>query len=93
MPRRPHRAVAVDGKTLRGSGHPNPQVHLLAAMDHTTGGILGQSDVDHTTNEVARFRPLLDRLDSPIAWSPPTRSTHNVSTPSGWSPPSTPLAC
>jgi hypothetical protein len=30
------RAVAVDGKTLRGSGHrPRPQVHLLAAMDHT----------------------------------------------------------
>jgi hypothetical protein len=29
-------AVAVDGKTLRGSGHHgNPQVHLLAVMDHT----------------------------------------------------------
>ncbi len=62
-PRRPRPAVAVDGKTLRGSGHPNPQVHLLAAMDHATGGILGQTGVDHTTNEIARFRPLLDRLD------------------------------
>ncbi len=58
------RAVAVDGKTLRGSGHhPNPQVHLLAAMDHTTGAVLNQVDVDHTTNEIVRFRPLLDRLD------------------------------
>jgi hypothetical protein len=56
-------AVAVDGKTLRGSGHPNPQVHLLAAMDHATGGILGQTDVDHTTNEIARFQPLLQALD------------------------------
>jgi len=29
------RAVAVDGKTLRGSGHHgHAQVHLLAAMDH-----------------------------------------------------------
>jgi predicted transposase YbfD/YdcC len=57
-------AVAVDGKTLRGSGHhPTPQVHLLAAMDHTTGAVLGQTDVDHTTNEIARFQPLLDGLD------------------------------
>jgi hypothetical protein len=36
-PRRPPRAVAVDGKTLRGSGHhPRLPVHLLAAMDHTS---------------------------------------------------------
>jgi predicted transposase YbfD/YdcC len=57
-------AVAVDGKTLRGSGHhPNPQVHLLAVMDHTSRAVLGQADVDTTTNEIARFRPLLDGLD------------------------------
>jgi predicted transposase YbfD/YdcC len=58
------RAVAVDGKTLRGSGHhPNPQVHLLAAMDHTSRAVLAQADVDDKTNEIARFRPLLDGLD------------------------------
>jgi predicted transposase YbfD/YdcC len=58
------RAVAVDGKTLRGSGHhQRPQVHLLAAMDHATRGVLGQADVDHATNEIARFRPLLDGVD------------------------------
>jgi predicted transposase YbfD/YdcC len=63
-PRRPPRAVAVDGKTLRGSGHHGrPPVHLLAAMSHTTGGILAQTQVHHTTNEIARFRPLLDHLD------------------------------
>ena len=63
-PRPPRRAVAVDGKTLRGSGHhPSPPVHLLAAMDHTSHAVLAQTDVDHTTNEIARFRPLLDRLD------------------------------
>jgi predicted transposase YbfD/YdcC len=62
--RSPRRAVAVDGKTLRGSGHhPNPQVHLLAAMDHTTRAVLAQTDVDHTTGEIARFRPLLNGLD------------------------------
>jgi predicted transposase YbfD/YdcC len=63
-PRPPRRAVAVDGKTLRGSGHHNsPQVHLLAAMDHTTHAVLAQADVDHTTNEITQFRPLLDELD------------------------------
>jgi predicted transposase YbfD/YdcC len=63
-PRRPPRAVAVDGKTLRDSGHhPNPPADLLAAMNHTTGGILAQTQVHHTTNEIARFRPLLDHPD------------------------------
>jgi predicted transposase YbfD/YdcC len=62
--RSPRRAVAVDGKTLRGSGrHHAAPVQLLAAMDHTTGAVLAQTDVDHTTNEIARFRPLLDHLD------------------------------
>jgi predicted transposase YbfD/YdcC len=63
-PPRPRRVVAVDGKTLRGSGHHGgAQVHLLAVMDHTSRSVLGQADVDATTNEIARFRPLLDRLD------------------------------
>jgi predicted transposase YbfD/YdcC len=58
------RAVAVDGKTLRGSGHHGAaQVHPLAAMDHTTRAVLGQADVDDTTNEITQFQPLLDRLD------------------------------
>ena len=63
-PRSPRRAVAVDGKTLRGSGqHPGPQVHLLAVMDHTTRAVLAQTDVDATTNEITRFQPLLESLD------------------------------
>jgi predicted transposase YbfD/YdcC len=62
--RPPHRTVAVDGKTLRGSGHHgHGQVHLLAAMNHTTLGVLAQTAVDGKTNEITRFRPLLDRLD------------------------------
>jgi predicted transposase YbfD/YdcC len=36
---------------------------LLAVMDHTTGTVLSQTDVDHTTNEIARLRPLLEGLD------------------------------
>jgi predicted transposase YbfD/YdcC len=63
-PRAWRRAVAVDGKTLRGSGHhPNPQVHLLAAMEHTTRTVLRQADVGDTTNEITQFQPLLDGVD------------------------------
>jgi predicted transposase YbfD/YdcC len=57
------RALAVDGKTLRGSGKPGAQVHLLAVMDHATTAVLGQVDVAGKTNEITRFRPLLDGLD------------------------------
>jgi hypothetical protein len=57
-------AVAVDGKTLRGSGHhPSPQVHLLAAMDHTSRAVLAQADVDGTSNEIPQFQPLLDGVE------------------------------
>jgi hypothetical protein len=50
--------------SLRGSGHhPSSPVHWLAAMNHTTGAVLAQADVQATTNEIARFRPLLDHLD------------------------------
>jgi predicted transposase YbfD/YdcC len=63
-PRPLRRVVAVDGKTLRGSGHhPNPQVHLLAAMDHATRAVLGQTNVDGKTNEITGFQPLLDGVD------------------------------
>ena len=64
VPRRPCRAVAVDGKTLCGSGHhPRLPVHLLAAMDHTSHAVLAQTEVDPTTNEITRFQPLLDGVD------------------------------
>jgi predicted transposase YbfD/YdcC len=64
LPRPGWRAVAVDGKTLRGTRHDTgrPQ-HLLAAMDHTTRAVLAQTEVDGKTNEITRLRPLLDGLD------------------------------
>lgn len=39
-PRAPWRAVALDGKTLRGTGAAGEQVHLLAVMDHASGAVL-----------------------------------------------------
>jgi Transposase DDE domain len=77
------RAVAVDGKTLRGSGHHGQaQVRLLAVMDHASGMVLGQTDVQATTNEIARFQPLLERLDlagQVVTADALSRSRHNAS--------------
>ena len=56
--------VAVYGKTLRGSGTAaGPGRHLLAALDHTRGVVLGQVDVEAKTNEIPMFATLLDRVD------------------------------
>jgi predicted transposase YbfD/YdcC len=58
------RRVAVDGKTLRGSATAaEPGRHLLAALDHTHGVVLGQVDVATKTNEIPMFATLLDRID------------------------------
>jgi predicted transposase YbfD/YdcC len=58
------RAVAVDGKTLRGSGVADgPGRHLLAALDHGYGVVLGQVDVEAKTNEIPMFATVLDCID------------------------------
>jgi DDE_Tnp_1-associated len=54
-PERPERrAVAVDGKTVRGTRHASSDgqgVHLLAAADQQAGAVLAQAKVDGKTNE------------------------------------------
>src|SRR4051812_23768260 len=46
------RAVALDGKSSRGSGAADaPAVHLLAALDQQTGCVLAQARVPAETNE------------------------------------------
>jgi hypothetical protein len=60
------RAVAVDGKTLRGAHPPDGDgrpVHLLAAMDHTSRAVLAQHQVGGAPEEVPAFAPLLAPLD------------------------------
>jgi predicted transposase YbfD/YdcC len=60
----PVRSIAVDGKTARGARQRDGQaVHLFAALDHTSGIVLGQTEVDAKTNEITAFAPLLDRID------------------------------
>jgi predicted transposase YbfD/YdcC len=61
--RQRRRAIAVDGKTLRGAKRDGRQVHLLAAMDHTTRAVLAQRQVHGAPGEVRAFQPLLDGLD------------------------------
>jgi predicted transposase YbfD/YdcC len=54
----------VDGRTLRGSACGAVQGrHLLAALDHTHGVVLGQVDVQVKTNEIPLFSTLLARIE------------------------------
>jgi predicted transposase YbfD/YdcC len=56
--------VAVDGKTARGAKNVDgDQVHLLAAMTHQGGLVVGQTDVAAKTNEIPMLPVLLDALD------------------------------
>jgi predicted transposase YbfD/YdcC len=60
------RAVAVDGKALRGTRHScsdGQAAHLLAAIDQQARTVLAQTAVDGKTNEITQFAPLLARLD------------------------------
>ncbi|MEV0173263.1 ISAs1 family transposase [Streptomyces sp. NPDC050803] len=60
---RARRAVAVDGKSLRGAARAGGRkIHLLAALDHTSRLVLAQLDVGDKTNEITCFQPLLDAL-------------------------------
>jgi predicted transposase YbfD/YdcC len=56
-------AVALDGKTLRGSQHQGAlNVHLLSALSHRLGLTLGQQAIDDKTNEITHVVPLLRDL-------------------------------
>ena len=64
--RRRRRALAVDGKAVRGTRHAaagGQAVHLLAVADQQAGAVLAQASVDGKTNEITRFAPLLEPLD------------------------------
>jgi len=56
-------ALAVDGKTLRGSASNNHKaIHLLSALVHKQGVVAAQCAVDPKSNEITAFRPLLEPL-------------------------------
>src|SRR3954447_18422508 len=56
-------AIAVDGKTVRGSRTTDTTARrVMAACDQDTGVVLASTDVDGKTNEITRFAPLLDQI-------------------------------
>jgi predicted transposase YbfD/YdcC len=66
-PRRPRyrQVIAVDGKTVRGARRPDGrQVHLLSALDTSTGIVLAQVSVAAKSNEIPAFTPLLDAIET-----------------------------
>ena len=58
------KAIAVDGKTLRGSKDGDlPGVHLLAALGQRTKVVFNEHFVNHKTNEIKVIVPLLNEMD------------------------------
>lgn len=56
--------LALDGKTLRGSGDgDSPPVHLISAVLHREGIVVAQSRVPSATNEIPCVEPLLADLE------------------------------
>jgi predicted transposase YbfD/YdcC len=56
-------AVALDGKTLRGSQKQGaPGAHLLSALSHHLGLTLAQQAVDDQTNEITQVETVLRQL-------------------------------
>jgi predicted transposase YbfD/YdcC len=65
-PRRPRyrQVISVDGKTVRGARRADgTQVHLLSALDTSTGIVLAQVTVSAKSNEIPAFTPLLDAIE------------------------------
>jgi predicted transposase YbfD/YdcC len=65
-PRRPRyrQVISIDGKTVRGARRADgTQVHLLSALDTSSGIVLAQVTVDAKSNEIPAFTPLLDAIE------------------------------
>ena len=62
-PETPEPAVALDGKTLRGSNKQGaPGTRLLSALAHQVGVTLPQCAVDDTTNEITAVASILEQV-------------------------------
>lgn len=58
------RVIAIDGKTVRGARTKAASApHLVAALDHATGVVLGQNAVVTKSNEIPAVRDLLTGFD------------------------------
>ncbi|MGH3466703.1 MAG: ISAs1 family transposase, partial [Thermocrispum sp.] len=58
------RVIAIDGKTIRGARTKTATApHLIAALDHHAGVVLGQHAVAAKSNEIPAVRDLLASFD------------------------------
>ncbi|MFD8031081.1 ISAs1 family transposase [Streptomyces sp. NPDC059717] len=58
------RVIAIDGKTVRGARDADASApHLVAALGHGSGAVLGQVAVREKSNEIPAARALLETLD------------------------------
>lgn len=58
------RVIAIDGKTVRGARSSTTTApHLIAALDHHSGVVLGQNAVAAKSNEIPAVRDLLTGFD------------------------------
>lgn len=57
------RVIAIDGKTVRGARGGSSTPHLVAALAHGSGAVLGQVAVSEKSNEIPAARQLLQLLD------------------------------
>lgn len=59
------RVIAIDGKTVRGARSATTTApHLIAALDHHSGVVLGQNVVLAKSNEIPAVRDLLAGFDA-----------------------------
>jgi hypothetical protein len=57
--------IAIDGKTVRGAKSKGGKApHLVAALAHGIGAVLGQVAVDEKSNEIPAVRDLLKAFAS-----------------------------
>ncbi|MDQ0605800.1 hypothetical protein QF037_010233 [Streptomyces canus] len=79
------RAIAVDGKCLRGAKRPDgSRVFVLSAVRHGDGVTLASREIGAKTNEIPEFAPCSIRSTTRISRgppSPPMPSTSNATTP------------
>ena len=67
-----HAPVAMDGKDLRGASKQTEDGRrmMVAAVEHDSGMVLGQVEVDSKSNEIPAVRELSSSLDLQAALSP-----------------------
>lgn len=57
------RVIAIDGKTMRGARRAGSAPHLVAALEHASGAVVGQLAVASKSNEIPALRDLLSGMD------------------------------